>query len=212
MREIDLNTWARREHYAVFSQLDHPHFSLCATVEITNLLALVRARRWSLFRTFLYIAAQTANAIPEFRYRIRGDKVVEHETVHPSFTVMGKNDLFGFCTMDYNPDFAAFCREAEEAGAAAAANPSVHDEPGRDDLLFITCIPWVSFTSFVLPVGSKPPDSVPRLAWGKFTETAGRVTMPVAVQVHHALVDGLHVGNFFSRCQGLCHAPELLGQ
>ncbi len=211
MRTIDMATWPRREHFAVFSNLDFPHFSLCAQVDITALRKRVQERKESLFRAFLYIATTAANGIPELRTRIRGTDVVEHDVVHPSFTVMGKNDLFGFCTMNYVADYAAFCAAAERAGQAAAAAPSVHDEPGRDDLLFITCIPWVAFTSFVAPISMSPPDSVPRIAWGKFTETAGRTTLPVSVQVHHALADGLHVGQFYARCQALCNAPELLG-
>ncbi|HNW93561.1 MAG TPA: CatA-like O-acetyltransferase [bacterium] len=77
--------------------------------------------------------------------------------------------------------------------------------------MFITCLPWVAFTSFVLPVATRQPDSVPRIAWGKFIESGGKVTLPVAVQVHHAVVDGLHVGQFYARCQGMCNSPELLG-
>jgi len=35
----------------------------------------------------------------------------------------------------------------------------------------------------------------------RFKEAGGRLLMPVAVDVHHALCDGVHVGRFFERLQ-----------
>ncbi len=32
--------------------------------------------------------------------------------------------------------------------------------------------------------------------------------MPVSVEVHHALMDGLHVGRYFERFAAYCDAPE----
>ena len=37
--------------------------------------------------------------------------------------------------------------------------------------------------------------------WSDAAETNGRLLMPVAVDVHHALCDGVHVGRFFERFQ-----------
>ena len=39
------------------------------------------------------------------------------------------------------------------------------------------------------------------MAFGRLSEEGGRVLMPVAVDVHHALCDGGHVGRFFERFQ-----------
>ena len=65
----------------------------------------------------------------------------------------------------------------------------------------MTCMPWVSFTSVQHPMNMHPTDSIPRFAWGKFFEENGRVKMPLGVQAHHALVDGVHVGRYFMRIQ-----------
>ncbi|MBL4844219.1 MAG: hypothetical protein JKY65_01725 [Planctomycetes bacterium] len=42
-----------------------------------------------------------------------------------------------------------------------------------------------------------PEDCVPRVTWGRFARQEGRWQIPVAVQVHHALVDGRHLGLFY---------------
>jgi chloramphenicol O-acetyltransferase type A len=85
--------------------------------------------------------------------------------------------------------------------------PTLSDEPGRDDLLFMTAIPWVSFTSFMHPLQLHPTDSVPRFAWGKFFEDGRSWKMPLSVQGHHALMDGIHVGRYLEELQGYLHKP-----
>jgi len=48
----------------------------------------------------------------KFRYRIRGDQVVEHEIVNPSFVILIDKDLFSFCAIEYAEDFSEFARRA----------------------------------------------------------------------------------------------------
>ncbi|WP_428866904.1 CatA-like O-acetyltransferase [Clostridium sediminicola] len=52
---------------------------------------------------------------------------------------------------------------------------------------------WVSFTSITHPIQMNPVHSVPRIAWGKYFEENGKIKLPLSVQVHHSLVDGIHV-------------------
>ena len=137
---------------------------------------------------------------------------MEHDIVHPSSTILVADDLFSFCHMPYIADFPAFAAGAEQAIAAVKENPTLEDEPGRDDLLFLTAIPWVSFSGFMHPIHMHPVDSVPRLAWGKFYADGPAWKMPLAVQGHHALMDGLHVGRFYTAVQELLERPgEVLG-
>jgi len=68
MHQIDIQTWPRREHFKVFSAFDHPHFSLCANVDLTAFYPVVKQRGISFTVATVYILARAANAIPEFRY------------------------------------------------------------------------------------------------------------------------------------------------
>jgi chloramphenicol O-acetyltransferase type A len=70
----------------------------------------------------------------------------------------------------------------------------------------------VSFTGMVHPLFGSG-DSIPRLAWGKFYEEGGRLQMPLNVQVHHALLDGVHVSRFFLSVQEQLSDPDaILGE
>jgi chloramphenicol O-acetyltransferase type A len=210
MRYIDVQTWPRREHFKVFGAFDHPHLGLCANVDVTAFYPFVKQRGIAFNVATVYLLARAANAIPEFRYRIRAGKVVEHEIVHPATTILVDEDLFTFCTLDYVEDFSEFAARAAERIPYVKAHPTLENEPGQDDLLFMTAIPWVSFTTILHPLHLDPPDSVPRFAWGKFFEDGEFLKMPLGVQGHHALMDGIHIGRFYAKVQDYLEQPEVV--
>lgn len=208
MRHIEIETWPRREHFNMFRTFDMPHFNICANVDLTHFYSFIKQQGVSFNLAVVYALTRAANAIPEFRYRIRGDEVVEHEIVHPSSTIMGKNDVFSFCSMEYHENFHKFMSKNAEKIASVRTRPRLFEEDvGRDDLLFMTSIPWVSFTSFIHPM-SLPVDSVPRLAWGKFFEEGDSLKVPLSVQAHHAVMDGLHIGRYYEKVQEYFYQPE----
>jgi len=201
MRTLEIDTWPRREHFRKFLAFNHPHFGVSANVDVTALRKHVRQHGHSFTVAVVYLIARAANAIPEFRLRIRGNSVVEHERVHPSFTIATVGDLFGFCTVPYVDEFHRFAARAAEEMALARMHPRLEDEGGRDDLLYMTAFPWVSFTAFMHPMQQHPADSVPRFAFGRVFGDPRSRQMPLGVQGHHALMDGVHVGNFYTQLQ-----------
>ena len=209
MRTIDMQTWPRREQFEHFYPYEYPHFGMCANVDLTAFYPAVKQRGYSPTIAIVYVIARASNAIPEFRYRIREGQVIEHEVVHPGFTILVEEDRFSFCFADYVEDFSAFAAKAAERIASVKENPWVHQVP-EDDVLFMTTIPWVSFTSFLHPMRLQPSDSIPRFVWGKFFEEGDRLKMPLGAQGHHALIDGVHVGRFYAIVQDYLHQPEVI--
>ena len=208
MRRLDLESWARREHFELFSGFDWPHFGFCANVDVTPFHAFVEQNALSFNVATIFVIAKAANAIPEFRYRIRSGQVIEHDVVHPSSTIMGDDGVFGFCTLEYVDDFSVFVERATVKIADARARPRLLEEDGgRDDLLFMTAIPWVSFTSFMHPLHLHPVDSIPRFAWGKYFHDGDGLTMPLGVQAHHAVMDGLHAARLYAEVQESFRQP-----
>jgi chloramphenicol O-acetyltransferase len=203
IRRIDLEAWPRREAYDLFRGFGFPYFSITAEVDVTELRRIPKELRGSFSVALVYVLAHAANDVPEFRQRMRGDEVIEHPVVHPSITVLGEDHRFRFCTLAYSPEVSRFTEEAAARIEAVKQAASLWSEPDRDDFLFFTAIPWVSFTAFVHPAPIQAPDSVPRIAWGRYVDRGGRVVMPLNVQVHHALIDGVHVGRFYERVQEL---------
>ena len=132
---------------------------------------------------------------------------------HPATTILSKEGLFNFCTFEYIENFSTFITRVENMVINTLDDPAIKVQSGRDDLMYTTAIPWVSFTKFMHPMHFHPADSVPRFAWGKFFEAGELLMMPLDVQAHHALMDGLHMGRFFEKVQSYLHNPgSLLGE
>jgi chloramphenicol O-acetyltransferase type A len=87
------------------------------------------------------------------------------------------------------------------AAMSKAMTASVLGQSGAtasgDDIIYHSVLPWLRFTSFANALPGD--DSIPRIVFGRVVREGGRMKMPVAVEVHHALVDGADVGKFFER-------------
>jgi len=203
MKYIDIDNWARKDHYRFFRAMAHPHFGLTANVDITRFYRFVKEQNLSFFQAFLYVLTRAVNEIPEFRYRIRGEQVIEHEVVHPSFTLMTTENVFRFCETKFNADFRTFLDYTAQRMEQDKDTVYIEDDSEQDYLIYVTSLPWVSFTGVSHPMHDNPNDSVPRFAWGKYFEEGDKLKMPLNVQVHHALADGVHVGQLYVLIQEL---------
>lgn len=205
MQEIQFQHPHRKKHFQFFNQMQQPYFNLVANVDITYFIAQLKQDKARSFTpAIVYVLSKAANAIPQFRWRIRGQQVVEHEKVHPSFSVLTEvADVFSFCYVPYTDSQAQFEQAARLKMEEMKTNPVFEDEAGRDDFLFLSAVPWVSFTSISHPMYLEPADSVPRISWGKYFKQGDRVLMPLAVQAHHAVVDGRQMGAYFEKVQEL---------
>ncbi len=210
MRYITLNNPHRKKHFAFFSSMDQPHFSICANVDVTSFSTAVKAAAIPFTTSLVYLLARTANDIDVFRQRIRNAQIIEHDTVSPSFTVpTDVADVFSFCTVNYQAEAADFISSAHKIMEKMRHSPSFEDEEGRDDYLFLSAIPWISFTGLTHAMHYSPVDSIPRISWGKYFPQQAQLLMPVSVQAHHALVDGRHMGIFFEKLQQYLSEPSL---
>lgn len=199
-RILDQDRWPRREQYTLFKTFGSPYFSITADVDITAYRnALPKGGRFTV--GLVYALATAANAVPEFRQRIRGDDVIEFDTVHPSIIVLSEDEAFRFCAFPYASSYLEFAKDAPERIDRARVASSMFDFKDQDDFLFLTGLPWISFTGVMHAAPTHKPDSVPRIAWGKYRQVGERIMLPLNVQVHHALVDGIHVGRFYSKVE-----------
>jgi chloramphenicol O-acetyltransferase type A len=206
---LNLASWARRDLFEFFLHYDNPYFNICTRLDVTKLLALLRQRPGvSVSLTYHYLALRVANEIAPFRYRLRDGRVVIHEVINGGTTVLQPNESFTFAYFDYQEDFATFMVEAERNIRAVQRGDSPFlPSPGADKIHFTT-LPWVSFTSFAHARNWGREDSVPKIAFGKFILEHDRTWLPISVEVHHALMDGIHVGRYLNRFEELLSKPD----
>jgi len=210
MKKIIFDKVHRQKHFEFFNQMANPHFNICAQVDINSLLQFTQKHSYPFTPTMVYLLSYIANSIPQFKQRIRENSIVEHKFIHPSFSVTTEvSDVFSFCEVKYTPDYQHFIKKAKERIDLMQSQPSFEDEPGRDDYVFMSSIPWIAFTGFQHAMHS-PTDSVPRIVWGKYVETGSKTMLPLSIQAHHALVDGRHTGLFFQQFEQFATHPESL--
>jgi chloramphenicol O-acetyltransferase type A len=198
-RYLDITNWARRDVFEFFRAFDKPYFNICTRLDVTNLIALLRERpQISVSLAYHYFALRAANEIEPFRYRIREGKVIVYDTIHAGTTVLLPNETFTLAYFDYEANFRKFIDQAERALSDVLLGDGGFKPDPRDDRIHFTTLPWVSFTSFSHARNWGGEDSVPKIAFGKFIKDDARTLLPFSVEVHHALMDGLHVGRYLS--------------
>ena len=203
MRKITFENTHRQKHFEFFKAMNHPHFNICANVDITDFVRFINKKQLPFTYSVVYAIAKTAMEIKEFRWRIIDGELYECESVTPSFTVYTEvADVFSFCDVPYVEDYSVFIKHAADKAEQMKKHPSFEDGD-HHDYLFLSAIPWVSFTMFQHAMPFHPTDSVPRITWGKYFNENGKIKMPLSVQVHHAVVDGRHVGQFFQRFEAI---------
>lgn len=206
-RYIDPDTWRRREHFLLFRDYDRPHFSTTAAVDVSACYAASRGGEGMSFTlAMLFNAMHAANGIEAFRLRLRGDRVWCHDAVGIGCTVLRPDRTFGFSYFAPETSFSRFAAEGKREMERARTAATLGDEREADDAtLHATVLPWIRFTSFTNAMRRE--DSVPKLTFGRRYAEGGTWYVPVCVEVHHALVDGIDVGDFFARLEDLLARP-----
>ncbi len=204
--DLDLQTWNRKHIFDFFKNYENPFFNICANIDVTELLSFGKKNSLSFFQTSLFLSLKTANKIVEFRYRLDGEKVRIHPVISGGSTVLNDDETFSYCYFDYFDSFKEFSNNASTI-LSLSRSGKLNTQEERSDLIYYSIIPWVSFTSFTHAVSSVKGTSIPKIVFGKYFTEGKVVKMPVSVEVHHALMDGLHVGKFFNQFQNSLDNP-----
>lgn len=206
---LDVETWSRRELFDFFINYDNPYFNVCVQVDVTRLLAFARARSIKFSLAIHYFALRCANETEPFRYRLKDGKVLVYDVVIGGTTVLLPNESFAYAYFDYQRDFETFISGMARAVEEIRSSTGPLKPTMRDDVIYHTTLPWISFTSFAHARTKGRGDSIPRIVFGKFSKDGARTMMPLSIEVHHALMDGLHVGHCLSRLEDALANPEV---
>lgn len=198
---VDLETWPRADQFRFFRRYQRPHYAVTSRLDITRLMTLSKPAGVSAYRACLYAIGAGIHGVPELLMRFRGEAVVRHDAVELSMTVPTKAGSFNYAYVPYDADFPTFDARCAALIAAAAENPVLDANAGeRDDLAYMSCLPWLDFTAINNAMPG-PEDCIPRVSWGRFVDHGRRWDMAMTLEVHHALVDGAQVGAYFAEVQ-----------
>jgi len=196
--KINLETWNRNQHFNFFKQLDVPRYLITVNLDVTLFVKKIKSQNLS----FIHLAMSEVNKIENFRYRIINQDVYLFDETHPSFTdVIEGTELFKFVTSNMDSNLSTFITKAKQKSKDQGNHFLDENEEERFDVVYITTFPWASYTQVSHAHNIDKNDSIPKLAWGKFEDINGKLMMPFSIEVHHGLVDGLHVGKLIQNIQ-----------
>lgn len=202
MKKIEFKDWYRREQFAFFSEISHPFFSVTFRVDVSGVYAFAKKNGVSFYYAMTYLVTEAVNSVDELRLTLRDGGLYLLDRRRASFTALREgSDAFHIVTMPDCGDILGFCREA----ARRADEQRVFIDPAAesDDLVYVSCLPWLELTGLTNERDFDRDDAIPRIAWGKYSDEHGKKTLGMSVEVNHRFCDGVHVGKFRAKLQSL---------
>lgn len=72
----------------------------------------------------------------------------------------------------------------------------------------VSCIPWISFSSFAVHNYGEFNYYLPSVEAGKYYKKHDKTLLPLSITIHHASADGYHIHMFLKNLEQLCSRPE----
>jgi len=198
---LDISTWNRKDTFDYYKNFESPFFNITAQVDVSEMYAYCKKENLSFFLTSLHHSTKICNDIENFRYRLEGEKIWIYNKISAGSTVLFEDNTFGFAYFDMVEDLNKFVADGQNTIDQLKKNRHFSPKHDMESLIHYSVIPWVSFTSFqhARPIPVK--DSIPKITFGKLFDQGKKKMMPVSVAVHHALMDGWHVGQYFQKIE-----------
>lgn len=217
-RRVDPSQGPRAPAFAFYRDAAQPRWGLTTRVDVARLRACLPAWREAVpgltaFVAYHHALLRAVDEVPALRQRLTPDGgVLEWAHADASPTVLREDDSYALSRLVYAPllrDFAPPALSAVNAARQVGADWGLRDGQGAATL-HTTVLPLVAFSDFTHARRGGFDDATPALALGRFTPEGPHCWLPLNLSVHHALVDGLHVGRCIQALETLLAAPEAL--
>ncbi len=202
MKEFDIENWNRNAQYQFFKTYEDPFFNITANLEVTNLYKYCKQHHLSFSLACMYVALKCANEITEFKLRFKNDKVYLFDQVNIGSTVLNDDKTFSFCDFKYCTTLSAFNANGKLVLENHKKGIGFNTQEDQLGIIHCSTIPWVSFTGFKhARNGNEGLRGIPKVVFGKIFKENEIQKIPFSVEVHHALMDGYHVGLLYEKMQ-----------
>ncbi|MFC6439905.1 CatA-like O-acetyltransferase [Bowmanella sp. JS7-9] len=196
---IDLHNWPRAQHFDFFSRFASPGFQLIVPLKLHGLADKAKQQQIPFSAALLYALQQAILDYAPMRMRLVDGKPVTFHGNHISSVVLADDQTFRFAYLPQTDGFDAFCTMYKAAVERAKQLPFYSEDfaynEGRADVVYVSTLPWHNFSGFRhAEFNTHNAQGIPRFVFGK--QDCTQDTLPLAIDVHHGLMDGLHVHEF----------------
>lgn len=196
--EIQMKQWARKNHYEHYKNNVRCSYSVTVDIDITNLQIRLKERGMKTYPVQIYMLSTVVNQLPEFRMTTDEEHRLGYwEVIDPIYTVLNPNtETFSAVWTRYDCCFNTFYRTYLQDTTQYANGSLFPQEHVPPNTFNISSVPWLDFTAFNINVFSDGNYLLPIFTIGKHKKENDKIMMPLAIQCHHAVCDGYHVGKF----------------
>lgn len=198
MDYFNYESWPRRAQFEFFSTLSDPFYSVSFELDVSRLYDFSKREDVSFYYSLTWLVTRALNSVDAFMYGMKTGRVIRYDHRIPSFTDLRKgSEAFHIVTMEAGDDLISFCKTAKEKSLAQKSFLEQGSE--GDQLIYISCLPWVPMTGFVTERDFNRDDSIPRVTWGKYQKRGDALILNMSLDLNHRFIDGLHIGQFYER-------------
>lgn len=202
IEKIDKTNWERSAHFDSYVDADFPYIVAGTDIDVTNIYRFAREKGVSFTYCMIYAATKIANEIPHFHYRmIDSEPYRIDRNVAVTTHLLEGAEVFSMVRCDDYETMAEFAKKNREKADHPTADNDPREAEFANDIISFSSIPWIKYTHFIRTIKKLGKDTNPKITFGKYAWEGDRLMMPFTVQVHHGLMDGLHVGRYFIRLE-----------
>ena len=200
-KKLEKDTWERASAFKHFMKELRCVMSMTVELDITDFLSTLHEKEYSFYPAMMWVVCRAVNRREEFRmgYDQNGNVGVWKE-VSPYYAHFYKEDeKFVKLVTEYSADFSVFYQRFLEDKRRYQQFREFQFQPIPPNTFDVSCLPWVHYQCFDIHVFDSGTYLAPVVTWGKYLENdKGRITMPLSMNIHHAVADGFHLSRFFS--------------
>ena len=196
--EIQMENWARKSHYEHYRNNVRCSYSVTVDIDVSNLLYQIKKRGIKTYPAQIYMLSTIVNQFPEFRMTTNEEHRLGYwEVINPMYTILNADtETFSAVWTKYDCCFDKFYQAYMQDTAQYANGVLFPQDHVPANTFNVSSVPWLDFTAFNLNVSTDGNYFLPIFTIGKYKKENNCTLMPLAIQCHHAVCDGYHVGKF----------------
>ncbi|RZM77096.1 chloramphenicol acetyltransferase [Pseudoalteromonas rubra] len=206
MKQLTSSDWPRAEHFDFYLGFEQPYFSITTRLNTGSLYTLCKQRQLSFTFSYLYCLSKACQNYAPIRYRIVNSRPCVVEEVDMSCVFLREDRSFRFVPLVACEDIHDYIKKNDAQKKAFLEQPLVSEHflatCNNPQQLYLSILPWFDFTSFSHARNAKDNLGIPKCVFGQLDSQTGE--LPFSVEVHHGLMDGLHVAEFIQEIETQC--------
>lgn len=193
----ELKDFKRIEIFKHYHSCDNPFLMIVTPIDVTKIVNYCKINK-NFYATLGYLVTKTANEIDNFKYRYNDGKFYYCDEVKSNYTQMRNDESIGYFDLPSINNYSAYIKKFVEIQDAFMSSSEYFVDNDIDEI-WISCIPWFSFSGIVTPFNKNI--TIPQFTWDKYIQTGNTYHVNLSIMIHHGFADGFHIAKFIKLLQ-----------